>query len=947
MKKIFTLLALLMAGVGFSQTIDIGPDEYAFRYTQNNNFGLFFNATSTQYEFRDASALPIFAFKANSGRLTTNLEFDPTADYLVPNNRYAFRAKSDTDFGLYFNGSNQSYDFRNNLGNAIFSIAANSGNLVTSGYILPGNTISGVEGSIRFDGSDLQGRVGGQWVSLTAAASGGSDLQEAYEANNVIIADQGSVEIEGTDGLQVSGQFGSGIEPVYGASDATRMYFSPNKGAFRAGYVTNGSWDPGITGAHSAAFGFNTIALGESSFAAGDSTRATGTGSVAIGKGAEASLWAAAFGRNTDADGPGSMVMGNNTSTEPFAQYSFAGGENSTATASFSMSFGFGNMASALASTAFGYQSAATGQRSFAAGLNTAATGNSSIALGENIESNGTASFAAGSGVISAGFASVAMGDGTESTGEASFAAGTGSTASGDASAAFGEGNQATQPHTFAAGEDNLASGTGAVVFGRNSESSGNFSFASGNGATASGSSAVSMGSNSEATGGVSVAFGFSTDSEGFGSIATGAGSRAAADYSVAMGQGTDADGPASVAMGSNTRAASAYETAIGRFNTEYTPSDPAGFDENDRLFVVGNGTGTSDRSDALVVLKNGNMGLGTSTPGTKLTVAGVSPGTAGIRLVGGSNYLATDSWEMGQALNEPSPVVNGDFVIKRQGTARYNFWSSYFAPTVDGGSALGLFSQRWSEVYALNGTINTSDEREKKNIRDTDYGLEEVLKMRPVTYEWKDYPHVGTKVGFIAQDLLEVVPEVVVTQKRVEDRETGAVTYEEAERYGVYYDDLIPVLAKAIQEQQVIIEEVAQENEELVDENQSLRSELDELKDRMNRFEQDLQSCCFSSESSQVSGANDTDKAELGQNIPNPFSQSTIIQYYLPEGTVSAIIRVTDMEGSPVEDIQLGAQVGANQVEFRTQSLAAGTYLYSLFVDGKFVSTKKMMIAR
>ena len=116
-----------------------------------------------------------------------------------------------------------------------------------------------------------------------------------------------------------------------------------------------------------------------------------------------------------------------------------------------------------------------------------------------------------------------------------------------------------------------------------------------------------------------------------------------------------------------------------------------------------------------------------------------------------------------------------------------------------------------------------------------------------------------------------------------------------------------------------------------------------------MQRFEQDLQSCCFTSQGGSEIGTNtnSSEDAELGQNIPNPFSESTIIRYYLPDVTTNAIIRVTDMGGSPVKDLQLGATRGANQVDFQTQGLAAGTYLYSLFVDGKFVDTKKMMIAK
>ncbi|MGB6034773.1 MAG: hypothetical protein WBG42_00795, partial [Cryomorphaceae bacterium] len=39
-----------------AQTIDIGPNEYAFQFTGNPNFGLFFNQTDGRYEFLNGSA---------------------------------------------------------------------------------------------------------------------------------------------------------------------------------------------------------------------------------------------------------------------------------------------------------------------------------------------------------------------------------------------------------------------------------------------------------------------------------------------------------------------------------------------------------------------------------------------------------------------------------------------------------------------------------------------------------------------------------------------------------------------------------------------------------------------------------------------------------------------------------------------------------------------------
>jgi len=75
--------------------------------------------------------------------------------------------------------------------------------------------------------------------------------------------------------------------------------------------------------------------------------------------------------------------------------------------------------------------------------------------------------------------------------------------------------------------------------------------------------------------------------------------------------------------MGVNTTAKSGYETVIGFWNTDYTPLDPAGWNSADRLFTVANGTHPSNRSDAMVILKNGRTGIGTSTPQTQLQVNG------------------------------------------------------------------------------------------------------------------------------------------------------------------------------------------------------------------------------------------------------------------------------------------------------------------------------------
>ena len=103
---------------------------------------------------------------------------------------------------------------------------------------------------------------------------------------------------------------------------------------------------------------------------------------------------------------------------------------------------------------------------------------------------------------------------------------------------------------------------------------------------------------------------GVDTAAIGLGSFATGKSSTAVGDFGTAMGRNTTAGGDYSFTAGRGTVAPSAYEIALGRFNTDYTPDDTTGWGHRDRLFVIGNGTGLTDRSDLLSLTKYGFLDL-------------------------------------------------------------------------------------------------------------------------------------------------------------------------------------------------------------------------------------------------------------------------------------------------------------------------------------------------
>ena len=120
-----------------------------------------------------------------------------------------------------------------------------------------------------------------------------------------------------------------------------------------------------------------------------------------------------------------------------------------------------------------------------------------------------------------------------------------------------------------------------------------------------------------------------------------------------------------------------------------------------------------------------------------------------------------------------------------------------------DGNYNLGTSSFRWNTVYASNGIINTSDGRLKTNIEDLEYGLDQVMAMQPVRYNWKENPGTDNQIGLIAQDVRKIIPEVVAGN-------------EEKETLGIKYAELVPVLINAIKDLKKDLEKTKKELAEL-----------------------------------------------------------------------------------------------------------------------------------
>ena len=115
------------------------------------------------------------------------------------------------------------------------------------------------------------------------------------------------------------------------------------------------------------------------------------------------------------------------------------------------------------------------------------------------------------------------------------------------------------------------------------------------------------------------------------------------------------------------------------------------------------------------------------------------------------------------------------------------------------GNGALNVENLGTGIVYSNGATLtstNPSDSRLKENIKDISWGLIDILKIRPVSYHWKDDKiNQGVQFGFIAQEVQDIMPEAI--------KEFG----EDIIYLGLEKDDIYATLVKAIQEQQATIE--------------------------------------------------------------------------------------------------------------------------------------------
>lgn len=246
---------------------------------------------------------------------------------------------------------------------------------------------------------------------------------------------------------------------------------------------------------------------------------------------------------------------------------------------------------------------------------------------------------------------------------------------------------------------------------------------------------------------------------------------------------------------------------------------------------------------------------------------------------------------------------------------------------------------------------LNLSDRRFKSGIADIKEGLSIIMQLQPKEYFFKndEYPSMNMSTvksfGLIAQEVEAVLPEIVktVSHPAKYDHE-GKLLFDQVDYIGVMYTSLIPFTIQAIKEQQVIIEEKEERISKLEDELEALKAQVAQLVETgaiSNGTDEGNSTATATELHAEV-----RDLPVLAQNTPNPFTENTTIRFYLPQGSKNAHIKVFDRNGAVLRMFSLTGE-GTGSIEIEGGAMAAGSYYYSLVVDGYQVDSKTLVLTK
>jgi hypothetical protein len=348
-----------------------------------------------------------------------------------------------------------------------------------------------------------------------------------------------------------------------------------------------------------------------------------------------------------------------------------------------------------------------------------------------------------------------------------------------------------------------------------------------------------------------------------------------------------------------------------------------------------------------------GREALSNNTVGIKNTAVGNQAGIANTT----GNYNSFLGYDAGGSNTTGSQNTYLGYSTEASGSTFTNVVGIGYQVTNTASNQARIGNSSTTSVGGWAGWSNVSDGRFKRNVKEDVSGLAFINKLRPVTYNLDVHAadaFVGNEFsednasdaslkiseqaksekekiiysGFIAQEVETAANEIGYNFSGVDAPKN------ENDFYGLRYAEFVVPLVKAVQE-------LDQENAVLLLENSALQSEVNDLRSRLDRIEAQLGITGGFNQS-----AGNFSHAFLQQNIPNPAKNTTTIGFSLPANFSEAQLIISDVNGKPIQQFNYLTKQQTH-IEVSTVQLSSGVYSYTLYVDGKAVDTKQMVITR
>ena len=242
----------------------------------------------------------------------------------------------------------------------------------------------------------------------------------------------------------------------------------------------------------------------------------------------------------------------------------------------------------------------------------------------------------------------------------------------------------------------------------------------------------------------------------------------------------------------------------------------------------------------------------GLPNSGTSLELAGLNSGSSIRTAAKISGFLSTQTVGLENGVLSLSTISSGTSSEKVRIDSAGNVGIGITSPTsklqvagdvtpdITASKNLGSSTLRWSNIYLSNAPDVSSDARLKKDVQDSDLGLEFINSLRPVSWTWKDQSQGNTQhYGVIAQEA-----ESAIAKTKGGNSNNVIVTHnEETDSYSVRYTELISPLIKAVQELYNDLLRIRADSAAKDKKINDLEHENAEIKARLEKIEKALQS--------------------------------------------------------------------------------------------------------